>query len=677
MKDIWGFLLQTVNISAIAAVILILKSLLKDKLPPRWQYHVWYLLAVCMVIPVGTAGGVLLPQLHLRIQSLKITVETSLSSAFTRPFVPVYNVSVLPLVQGMPSGITDWLMAIYSVGIAVMVLKYVNNYIALKKIVSRAQPADSDTNQLVCATAQKYGLALCPVSVIDGISSAFVTGIKNPCLILPRNKHTDEKVILHELLHLKHHDLWQNMLWALLFTLHWPNPFMHRVLAVIHNDMESLCDQRVLELLDGEERREYGRILLSMANEKYQSAFGTTSISNGGRFIAQRIQAIAHFRKYPKGVELVSACMVVVLLPNLIAGNSMKYPDDSTHNSLTAKNIAQAILIKHPTPYAAIDTYINGLRQNSRLYQLSVMPQGSLSEYKENLIYSEENIFTGNTAMFSYYILNMAQQADDTYTADIAIINCHPAQSVMGDKYGVLHYQDGTVKQLFETDGELTAEQNRIMREEMSARYADITIIPVKIIRQYGWKIQPADEIQHIKNHRYKYNSDLSLCQLDGIYPRKTVRADLADGTLTAEILPVTAVSYDNAVTNSWYSVKINCTFDENAVPQKSVGMLIDDMSSPSVKSDLDNLINDAVWEENSSTLFSFSGTDYGSRLICRATELENNGVTVYYTTFDDDSGAAFSLTDTTGIGIAVIKDGAKTATIILDLQAGEIYEAK
>ena len=45
--------------------------------------------------------------------------------------------------------------------------------------------------------------------------------------------------------------------------------------------METRCDQLVLEHLEGEERREYGHILLSMVNERFAKTPGTTCVNNG------------------------------------------------------------------------------------------------------------------------------------------------------------------------------------------------------------------------------------------------------------------------------------------------------------------------------------------------------------------------------------------------------------
>ena len=76
----------------------------------------------------------------------------------------------------------------------------------------------------------------------------------------------------------------------------------------------------VLERLEGEERRAYGVILLSMADGRYARAPGTSSMANGGRNIKSRIQSIARFKRYPQGMGLVSGCITFALALALVAG---------------------------------------------------------------------------------------------------------------------------------------------------------------------------------------------------------------------------------------------------------------------------------------------------------------------------------------------------------------------
>ena len=42
MTNIWGFFEQTLTVSIVAAVLLVIKYLLIDKLSPRWQYGIYH-----------------------------------------------------------------------------------------------------------------------------------------------------------------------------------------------------------------------------------------------------------------------------------------------------------------------------------------------------------------------------------------------------------------------------------------------------------------------------------------------------------------------------------------------------------------------------------------------------------------------------------------------------------
>ena len=56
MFDIWGFLLQTLTVSGVAALILVIKVLFKNKLFPKWQFAVWSVLGIMMLLPAGLFG---------------------------------------------------------------------------------------------------------------------------------------------------------------------------------------------------------------------------------------------------------------------------------------------------------------------------------------------------------------------------------------------------------------------------------------------------------------------------------------------------------------------------------------------------------------------------------------------------------------------------------------------
>ena len=138
------------------------------------------------------------------------------------------------------------------------------------------------------------------------------------------------------------------------------------------------AEQRVLERLEGEERRDYGRILLSMADDRYARAPGTSSMANGGRNIRARIQAIARFRRYPAGMALVSVCIAAVLaLPALFgtrAGGvvlgSRRWDDALDFQTA----MASARVARCTTAAAALDAYGKAVLEQNGIYRALCAP---------------------------------------------------------------------------------------------------------------------------------------------------------------------------------------------------------------------------------------------------------------------------------------------------------------
>ena len=227
--------------------------------------------------------------------------------------------------------------------------------------------------------AEEHGLRKCRAVAVPGLTSAFVCGVFRPVLAVPEGETPDRKILLHELLHLRYFDALQNALWSLMRALHWCNPFMQYVFDRIGNDMESLCDQRVLERLRGEERREYGGILLGMASESYARVPGTSSISNGAANIARRIEAIVRFKLYPRGMALVGVCSVIVLGVALLTGAQAGYSETGS----VMQALAMSRLERCTTLAGALDVYAHGLSDGNAMYLASASPMSRQEEYYE------------------------------------------------------------------------------------------------------------------------------------------------------------------------------------------------------------------------------------------------------------------------------------------------------
>ena len=476
MYNIWGFLLQTTAVSVVAAIILFLKKIFEDKLSPKWQYCIWTLLAIRILVPVNL-GSYILPPVALWMEMLKAGVEKLVSSVYTYVYEPIILHHVFPLITDAPQSATDWLFVIYSAGVLFFLLKYLIAYIRLRVLLKHGSKVSSEMEQKMLAVCDTYNLKGCKMVAVNGLTSAFICGVFRPILVVPAESDVDEKVFLHELLHLKYHDTIQNVGWCILRSLHWCNPFMQFVINHIENDMESMCDQRVLELLEGEERREYGHILLHMANQKYSRIPGTTSISNGGNNISKRIAAIVRFKKYPQGMTLVSVCIILTMFWPTIVGNAASYDslDFIYYHDEADKSMAIARVNRCGTIAGAIDMYVKGLYEMNGAYVATAVPfsehERISNELEEYGCYQRGKYITNINQLYNYRVYNVDEQMKNHYTGILVLYS-----NISVDEY--------------------VPELKEYIFDDLESNYCDAyIIIPISVWKENGsWVLKETEE---------------------------------------------------------------------------------------------------------------------------------------------------------------------------------------
>ena len=418
MNDIWSFLLQTLTASGAAVLLLLVKAMFRDKLSPRWQFAAWGVLALALLLPAGWGGRYTLLNWPFYVECLRSAL-TGEYGALARVTVPV----PLPVLE-TPRTAGDWLFAVYWLGAALLLARYLLGYLRLRLVLRRGRPVEDGR---VEAAAEPYGLPACPAVEAEGLSTAFVCGLFRPVLVLPAGRETDEKVLLHELLHLKHRDVLWGWAIAVFRCLHWCNPLLWYCADRAGNDLEALCDQRVLERLEGEDRRDYGRILLDMANERYARAPGTSSAANGGRNIRRRIEAIARFKRYPAGMGLVSVCILLVLAAPLVVGARAEVPGQGAVSPPV--QLARARTTPCTTYAGAFDTYAKSVLTGRFDYRAMCAPlseQNALAErYRTSAAQGHwewlDSALLDLDVDPGYQILNVAQAGEDAFEGTLAL----------------------------------------------------------------------------------------------------------------------------------------------------------------------------------------------------------------------------------------------------------------
>lgn len=445
MFNIWYLLLHSFNITIVALIILLMKRLFRDLLSARWQKGIWLVLFLRIIIPSSSHRSILVPTVGSYAEMLKFTVEEGLSSAYTPEFSLIRPHLTLPD-SLVPVSITDYLYIAFFAGAAVFAAYYLISYIRLRLLIKNSPEVPDEVRREINLIAGKYNLyAPERIVTVKGLPSAFVCGFIKSVLVLPQEKETPEKIILHELLHLRHGDTFKSTIICILRCFNWFNPVMHYVFNVIGNDTEALCDLRTLEKLEGEERRDYGKLLLSMVNERYQTVPCTSSASNGGENIARRIDSIVKFKKYPKGMGVVSVCIVLFLIMPCLYGYGveLKNYNPASENEFNFA-VASARSAKCTTMAGALDSFAKALSQKNGIMMILATHEDMHKEIitamgngadKELYYYETGKEFDSYSVTEGYKIYNLKKIDEKTYSAIIGFKFPETAEDMLCSLY--------------------------------------------------------------------------------------------------------------------------------------------------------------------------------------------------------------------------------------------------
>ena len=427
MGNIWSFLLQTLTASGVAVLLLAVKTLFRDKLPPRWQFAIWGILGVILLIPAGIGGRYVLFNWPLWVEALR-TLLTG-EYAFTRVQLP------FPVLKfSAPASVFDWLYLVYFAGVLFHLAKYLLAYIRLRLVLRHGKTADTETMERIQAIALAHKVKVCRGSIVPGLPSAFVCGVFRPVLALPDDE-VDDKILLHELLHLKSRDTVWSIVICILRSIHWCNPLLVYCAKQAGNDLEARCDQRVLELLEGEDRRDYGKILLSMSNDRFARTPGATCANNGGKNIRLRIESIARFKLYPRGMGLVAVCTAIILALPLIIGVNATSVYQLQDTFSPAISFASARTATCTTPAGAFDAYGKAILDQNGVYRAMCAPASMQKELAELVTFRYENsrypywdtgLNSWPSSQEGYYLYNLRQVGDGYEAMLVFQLNYRP-----------------------------------------------------------------------------------------------------------------------------------------------------------------------------------------------------------------------------------------------------------
>ncbi|MFJ8219264.1 M56 family metallopeptidase [Bacillus cereus] len=353
LPHFFDWLIETsIMASILVGLILCIKVLFRNKLTPRWQYMLWIILIIRLVLPwspdssysiysvltyknedafISSRNPVAIFLSTERMQELKgiddtkvLTKEDNHTSSSTQPnqshktqthnnekqddeTIPFYTICIY-----------IWLTGVILLSFATFIM---NRRLLL---YIQKQPVIKDEKIVQIFKKCKQSMSVqrdIPLLISGKVSSPTVFGFFRPKLLLStvHMKILDEQqlryIFHHELAHIKRRDVGVNWLMHSLLILNWFNPILWYAYSCMREDQELACDALALTFIDSEEQIAYGHTIITLL-EHYTSYYKVPSMANfskNKRMLKRRILMIKKFQKKSYRWSALGAIAVIAV----------------------------------------------------------------------------------------------------------------------------------------------------------------------------------------------------------------------------------------------------------------------------------------------------------------------------------------------------------------------------
>jgi len=354
---------STLQASMLIGLILLVQITLRSKLGPRWSHALWLVLLLRMVLPWAPQSRIsmfsLIPELappgqteYVPEQFAAQSIDSQAVNQDKTGASPAANESAkdtlptaapahtAPQVESAHFAVANVLPLVWLAGAMVLGIYICANNFALLRIVRCERPlTDQRILDLLEDCKAEMGIrTILAVVATDKVKSPSLFGFIRPRLLVPAgmigalSPEDLRYVFLHELAHLKRHDIYLGWLMSILQALHWFNPLVCLAFYHMRADRELACDALVLSHTQPAESREYGRTIVSLL-ERFSQTRRLPSMAGILETKAQlkrRITMIAQFKKNSYRWSALGVVFIIVLasvsLPDSIRAKAAGKP---------------------------------------------------------------------------------------------------------------------------------------------------------------------------------------------------------------------------------------------------------------------------------------------------------------------------------------------------------------
>jgi hypothetical protein len=149
-------------------------------------------------------------------------------------------------------------------------------------------------------------------------ATPMLLGVFRPVIYMSDREYSEQQIqniMLHELKHLRRHDVVIKWIAALAVYIHWFNPMVYLARREIDRACELACDEAVINSLDTEGKQSYGDTLIDMAYDaKSRRIIVSTTMCEEKKTLKERLRAIMKSKRYTKKAIASSCALLAIAL---------------------------------------------------------------------------------------------------------------------------------------------------------------------------------------------------------------------------------------------------------------------------------------------------------------------------------------------------------------------------
>lgn len=318
-------------------VLFLLKPLWKDRTSKQWQYYIWIIVVMKLILPFAPKIS-LVGNLFGHIDQTIIQIEQNVihkadissmakSNTQSRDFTSMDMIkleaepNVAPLLEQNLFLLSTYILLIWLFVALVILVRKITIYQDFVRYLKAGQVLVSDIDvlehfaKIISEVGVKNNIELVTNNLI---SSPLLMGFFRPCIVLPTIELSDSEfryIVLHELTHYRRWDMFYKWLVQFTICLHWFNPFLYLMGREVSRACELSCDEAVIRKLNTKEQQSYGDTLLNAMGAKgnYKDSLSSVTLNESKELLKERLDAIMKFKYQPKIMRLFMVFLTVLL----------------------------------------------------------------------------------------------------------------------------------------------------------------------------------------------------------------------------------------------------------------------------------------------------------------------------------------------------------------------------